>query len=100
MLVATTAVSRRALFLLACLVFTSAVSAAPPWIEVNKGGDGFVLTGSGTPFVPWGLNYHRDERFRLIDDYWNDDGPDGWAKVERDFRVMKQLGANVIRINL
>lgn len=47
-----------------------------------------------------GFNYSRDERFRLIEDYWDADGPEGWAKVERDFREMKQLGANVGRLHL
>lgn len=91
----------RALILLACTICASVAAAAQPaWIAVNKSSDGFVLLSTGAAFIPWGFNYHRDERFRLLDDYWNDDGPDGWAKVERDFRAMKRLGANVIRINL
>jgi len=85
---------------LACLLVASKVAAQPSWIAVNERGDGFVLTSTGAPFVPWGLNYQRDERLRLLEDYWNDDGPDGWAKIERDFREMKRLGANVVRIDL
>ncbi len=77
-----------------------AFAAAPSWIAVNKAGDGFTLSDSGKPFVPWGLNYFRDEKVRLLEDYWNDDGPQGWAKVERDVRSMKRLGANVVRLHL
>jgi hypothetical protein len=86
--------------LLACLISLPASAAQPSWIAVNKSGDGFVLSSTGAAFVPWGFNYQRDERLRLLEDYWNDEGPDGWAKVERDFREMKRLGANVVRINL
>lgn len=91
-----------AALLLACLTSLHATTAAAQssWIAVNKSGDGFEVSSTGAPFVPWGFNYSRDERFRLLEDYWNDEGPDGWAKVERDFREMKRLGANVVRINL
>jgi Cellulase (glycosyl hydrolase family 5) len=91
--------SLRIALLLACLA-TPAVAAQPMWIAVNETGDGFIVRGTGAPFVPWGFNYSRDERFRLLEEYWNGDGPDGWTKVERDFREMKRLGANVVRINL
>jgi hypothetical protein len=73
--------------------------AAPEWIAVNKAGTGFV-TESGAKFTPWGFNYFRDEKYRLLEDYWNSDKPDGWPKFERDFREMKRLGANVVRIHL
>jgi cellulase (glycosyl hydrolase family 5) len=86
--------------LLAYLLIVLPAAAQPSWIVVNKSGDGFVLASTGARFIPWGLNYQRDERFRLLEDYWNDGGPDGWAKVERDFREMKRLGANVVRIEL
>lgn len=85
---------------LACVSIVLAAAAQPSWIVVNESGDGFALASTGARFIPWGLNYQRDERLRLLEDYWNDDGPDGWAKVERDFREMKQLGANVVRIEL
>ena len=87
--------------LLACVACVAEVNAAQPsWIGVNKGNDGFVLSSTGSPFIPWGFNYSRDERFRLLEDYWMDEGPDGWTKVEHDFRAMSRLGANVVRINL
>lgn len=74
--------------------------ASPDWVQVDKGGAGFVLAQSGAKFTPWGYNYTRDENYRLLEDYWNDDGPQGWMKVERDFREMKRLGANVVRLHL
>jgi hypothetical protein len=43
--------------------------AAPAWIAVNKAGTGFV-TESGATFTPWGYNYFRDEKYRLLEDYW------------------------------
>jgi len=56
----------------------------------------FILKDSGKEFVPWGFNYDHDEKGRLIEDYWNTE----WSKVEEDFREMKQLGANVVRVHL
>jgi Cellulase (glycosyl hydrolase family 5) len=75
-------------------------AALPSWVTVNKSNSGFVLSSTGSAFIPWGFNYSRDERFRLIEDYWNDAGSEGWAKIERDFREMRLLGANVVRVNL
>ncbi len=66
------------------------------WIRVGKDKRSFVLASSGRPFVPWGFNYDRDARGRLLEDYWLDE----WRKVERDFAAMKKLGANVVRIHL
>ena len=57
---------------------------------------GFVLEGRERPFSPWGFNYDHDHAGRLIEDYWETE----WDKVERDFRSMKRLGANVVRIHL
>src|SRR6516165_7589065 len=76
------------------------VLATPDWITLDKAGIGFLAAGSGAKFTPWGYNYFRDERFRLLEDYWNDDGPQGWAKVERDFQEMKRLGENTVRLHL
>jgi hypothetical protein len=56
----------------------------------------FALAESGEKFIPWGFNYDHDESGRLIEDYWDD----AWLKIEEDFREMKQLGANVVRIHL
>ncbi len=71
----------------------------PPGMEkvrLSADGRGFELTPSGRPFAPWGFNYDHDEAGRLIEDYWEAE----WPKVEEDFREMKDLGANVVRIHL
>jgi hypothetical protein len=65
-------------------------------IKVSADGEGFVLDPSGRAFVPWGFNYDHDETGRLLEDYWETE----WPKVEEDFREMKQLGANVVRVHL
>ncbi|MBI4600592.1 MAG: cellulase family glycosylhydrolase [Planctomycetes bacterium] len=65
-------------------------------VEVSPGGRGFVLAPSGRPFVPWGFNYDHDRDGRLIEEYWEAE----WDAVEQDFREMKDLGANVVRIHL
>jgi hypothetical protein len=91
-----TVIARSILAVLLCLP----VLGAADWITVDKSRPGFTSSASRTEFIPWGYNYFRDERFRLLEDYWNDDGPQGWAKVERDFREMKRLGANIVRLHL
>jgi hypothetical protein len=64
-------------------------------VAVGKAGAGFVLIPSGAAFTPWGFNYDRDYRHRPIEEYWNAE----WATVELDFRQMKALGANVVRLH-
>jgi hypothetical protein len=86
-------ISRAAIMIL--LIKTLAF-ASPDWIEVRKDGNGFLRNPSGASFVPWGFNYDRDYRFRLLEDYWEKE----WATVEQDFKEMKILGANVVRIHL
>src|SRR5262249_25965770 len=66
------------------------------WVAVTADRKGFVLEPSGERFVPWGFNYDHDEKGRLLEDYWAAE----WEKFERDFRAMKRLGANVVRIHL
>jgi hypothetical protein len=84
----------------AAILCLPAFAVPPGWIALDKNGAGFVLSPSGARFIPWGFNYSRDDKFRLLEDYWDADGPDGWEKVDRDFREMKHLGANVVRIHL
>jgi hypothetical protein len=85
-----------AVLALALLVASGALAAAPlEFIRVSDDCRGFV-TATGAAFKPWGFNYDHDERGRLIEDYWHDE----WPKVEADFREMKELGANVVRIHL
>ncbi len=62
-------------------------------VIVSPDGHGFVLARSGKAFAPWGFNYDHDEKGWLIEDYWEKE----WAKVEEDFREMKQIGARVVR---
>jgi hypothetical protein len=66
------------------------------WIRVSKDKRGFVSASSGRRFVPWGFNYDRDHKFRLLEDYWETE----WQTVVEDFQEMKQLGANVVRVHL
>ena len=76
---------------------TTAPATKPlPFIRVAPDGTGFVLGPTREKFTPWGLNYDRDHRLRLIEDYWDKE----WAAVEDDFREMRALGANVVRIHL
>ncbi len=56
----------------------------------------FVGADSGIVFTPWGFNYDHDEEGRLLEDYWFDE----WPTVVDDFKEMKALGANTVRIHL
>jgi Cellulase (glycosyl hydrolase family 5) len=82
------------MFTALCLLATAAPPATPPRIELAPDGKGFVLAGTATPFRPWGLNYGNAGR--LIEDFWADD----WPTVAADFKAMKALGANVVRVHL
>jgi len=64
-------------------------------VRVSEDRRGFVLD-DGSPFVAWGFNYDHDEKGRLLEDYWETE----WPKVQEDFREMKDLGANVVRLHL
>jgi hypothetical protein len=66
------------------------------WVRVADDNRSFVLQPSGQRFIPWGFNYDHDEAGRLIEDYWDSE----WETIVEDFREMKQLGANVVRIHL
>ncbi len=66
-----------------------------PFVRVSDDRHGFVLE-NGSPFVAWGFNYDHDENGRLLEDYWAIE----WPKVQEDFREMKDLGANVVRLHL
>lgn len=73
-----------------------AAAAEMEWVRVAADGRSFVLEPSQRPFVPWGFNYDHDEKGRLLEDYWEAE----WPKVEADFREMKALGANTVRVHL
>src|SRR6185295_7983807 len=66
------------------------------FIRVSKDHKGFVFSGAGKKFTPWGFNYDHDRSNRLLEYYWNEE----WDTVASDFREMKELGANTVRIHL
>lgn len=65
---------------------------------IRPGDDGskFICVGSGVEFVVWGVNYDHDDSGRLLEDYWHEE----WATVAKDFKEIRALGANVVRIHL
>lgn len=65
-------------------------------IAIDPSQTSFITAQSQTPFHPWGFNYDRDYRMRLLEDYWQTE----WPTVAADFAEMKRLGANVVRIHL
>jgi hypothetical protein len=65
------------------------------WIRTSADKTHFVCDGTDQRFVPWGFNYDHDDAGRFLEYYWADD----WAKVTNDFREMKILGANVVRVS-
>ena len=67
-------------------------------VRLSADGKSFVLAQSGQPFRVWGVNYDHDSKGngRLLEDYWLDE----WDTVRSDFREMKELGANVVRVHL
>jgi hypothetical protein len=56
----------------------------------------FVREGTNERVVMWGFNYDHDDANRLLEDYWKDE----WPTVAGDFREMKSLGGNVVRVHL
>jgi hypothetical protein len=75
---------------------TATIDLNMPRIEIDQVRRGFKLQGTTTAFTPWGFNYDHDRHGRLIEDFWHDE----WATVEQDFREMKALGANIVRVHL
>ena len=74
----------------------SVKKAALEFIKVGPGGTNFVGAATGKVFRPWGFNYDHDSDGALLEDYWEGE----WSTVAEDFREMKALGANVVRIHL
>lgn len=73
-----------------------AESANLDWVRTSDDKTHFVLDGSNQRVVMWGFNYDHDEPGRLLEDYWADE----WTTVVEDFREMKALGGNVVRVHL
>ena len=76
----------------------STTPVEPPLERIRVSGDGkhFVRGEHDRKFVLWGCNYDHDADGRLLEDYWGRE----WATVVEDFREMKEIGANVVRIHL
>ena len=66
------------------------------WIIRSKDGSQLVRAKSETAFKVWGVNYDHDRDGRLIEDYWKNE----WATVVEDFKEIRALGANVVRVHL
>ena len=77
---------------------TKEPSKPAPLRRVRIGADkrDFRLEGTNERFTAWGFNYTHNRAGKLIEDYWADD----WPTLESDFREMKALGANTVRIHL
>ena len=84
--------------LTACLGVIHPANAAMEFVRIGQDGSEFILARSGKSFRVWGVNYDHDARDngRLIEDYWEKE----WPVVREDFREIKELGANVVRIHL
>ena len=80
----------------AWLFLALAAAAQPGLIRVGEDGKHFAFPDSGAEFKPWGFNYDHDTSNRLLEDYWQAE----WERVAADFRQMKALGANTVRIHL
>jgi len=65
-------------------------------IRPSEDGSGFIRAGSGEKFLAWGFNYDHDDPGRLLEDYWHKE----WATIVEDFKEIKALGANTVRIHL
>lgn len=74
----------------------AAAEAELELIRPSEDGTGFICAESDAKFVAWGFNYDHDDAGRLLEDYWHKE----WPTVVEDFREMKALGANVVRIHL
>jgi hypothetical protein len=90
-LLALTALTTVALILQAA---TETSQAAMEKIVVAPDGKHFTTSPSLHRFVPWGMNYGNAGR--LMEDFWDKD----WATLAGDFRKLKEMGANVVRVHL
>ena len=84
-------------FLIAILMLNGIATAESlDYLRVSDDGTHFVHGKSGERFIVWGVNYDHDGSGRLLDEYWIDE----WETVVEDFREIKALGANCVRIHL
>ena len=87
---------RQIILLLGALLFFGCASVPKnPFMErVIVRGKHFQFAQSGKKFTPWGMNYGNHGR--LMEDFWDPE----WETVASDFRELKTLGANVVRVHL
>ena len=78
------------------MLLTPLLLIALELIRPSADGTHFVGAKSGRRIVMWGVNYDHDDDGRLLEDYWEQE----WETVAADFREIKALGANVVRIHL
>lgn len=86
----------RSISIAVVLLIVATHAPAMDRIAVSPNGQKLIQQPSGKIFTPWGVNYDRDYKMRLIEEYWLTE----WPTVESDFREMKALGANIVRIHL
>lgn len=67
-----------------------------PLIQPSKDGSHFVRTDTNSPFIIWGFNYDHDNDGLIAGCEWKKH----WPAVVEDFKIMKSLGANTIRLHL
>ena len=79
-----------------CLPMAACQPEATCFIAPAADGNGFVRKPGGEKMIPWGFNYDRDYKFRLLEEYWEAE----WDTVVQDFREMQDLGANVARVHI
>src|SRR4051794_33763866 len=88
-------VSTLLLFVSLAPVIRADAPAAMSPIRLSPDGRHFVRADSGKPFAPWGFNY-LGAFGAIIEESWATD----WPSLEKDFRQMRALGANVVRVHL
>jgi hypothetical protein len=82
--------------IIALMLSTTALADPLDLIRVSEDGTHFVRGATESRFIVWGVNYDHDGPGRLIDEYWTNE----WQTVVEDFREIKALGANCVRIHL
>jgi len=86
--------------LLAIILFPMVLFAADaPEVKLERiaiapDGKGFIGVDSKRPFRPWGVNYGNEGR--LMEDFWDTE----WQTIEGDFREIREMGGNVVRVHL
>lgn len=82
------------------IVFYSQDSIIPhgPLPKITGFEEDTFVDENGDAFFPWGFNYTNPALVDLIEDHWMME--DAWRIIEKDFKEMKDYGANAVRIHL